>query len=288
MNSGLEFLVEDGRYGPKVTLLTSWSDDIEAQLATIEVSELELNSARGWIRSSLQFLSSFPSLKALTIIDFRLSDLEPIHCLHSLKALQISTYCKSEIRFSAFPELESCGLEWRPKAKSVFDCTSLKSLAINRYSGKDTALFSRLKELINLSILSSPLTSLSGLRELLNLRSLSLASLRKLTSLDGLDCLSQLEDLWLQSCSHIRSIELLKSMRLLRRLQLDNCGSIQSLSPLRGLPNLNYLSFFDSTNIADGELGHILTLPKLEFVGFQNRRHYSHSRDEICKLMNLN
>jgi hypothetical protein len=89
--------------------------------------ELELNHAKGWHGSDLSFLAEMPGLESFEIFDFKIKDIAPIHFLHNLKRFGITTYCSTEIKFSAFPRLESRGLEWRPKAASLFDCTTLKA-----------------------------------------------------------------------------------------------------------------------------------------------------------------
>ena len=122
------------------------------------VAEIELNHAKGWRGDTLDFLAAFPQLRSLKIIDLTIPSVEPIHVLGELRALEeVITYCKTELRFAAFPHLEECALEWRPKATSLFDCRTLKKLFVNRYRGKDTVPFGRLKALESLAILNAPI-----------------------------------------------------------------------------------------------------------------------------------
>ena len=84
-------------------------------------------------------MDKLPGLKSFEIFDFNIRDIQPIHHLHKLRRLGVTTYCSTRIDFTVFPELENCGLEWRPKAISLFECVTLKGLFVNRYSGKDNA-----------------------------------------------------------------------------------------------------------------------------------------------------
>ena len=160
------------------------------------IVELELNMAKGcgWHGGSLEFLRKLPWLKAFRILDLTFPDVDPIHCLHNLKRLQIMTYCSTEIRFAAFP-LEDCDLEWRPKADSLFECAMLKKLFVNRYKGNDVSGFGKLINLERLGILNSPVRDLLGLVPLSRLRKLRLNNLTKVESLRGLDALTNLEEL---------------------------------------------------------------------------------------------
>ena len=69
--------------------------------------ELELNRAKGWKRTSLNFLNDLSHLKSLTIIDFNITEIQPIHSLESLQYLDINTYCKSPIDFSCLVRILS-------------------------------------------------------------------------------------------------------------------------------------------------------------------------------------
>jgi hypothetical protein len=164
-------------------------------LARNGVVELELNYAKGWHGERLSFLAELPGLRSFEIFDFGIRDIRGIHHLHKLKRLGVTTYCTTAIDFSAFPELESCGLEWRPKATSLFECVTLKELFVNRYKGKDLTAFAKLVNLETLAILNSPIESLRGLGAVTKLRSLRLANLQRLSALSGIEPLAGLEEL---------------------------------------------------------------------------------------------
>ncbi len=273
---------EDGEFGCRAVPSTSeWSQAITRDLLENTVVELELNHAKGWKGIDLSFLADLPRLKSIIIIDWRIASVEPIHCLTELRALKVSTYCSTEIRFSAFPRLERCSLEWRPKADTVFDCTTLKSLFLNRYNGKDTGRFTKLVNLESLGILNAPVDNLHGLSSLKKLRSLRLGNLRRLISLAGIEDLTGLEELDINTCRRICSIDEVGSLVRLKKFYLNNCGDIASLKPLEKLESLTSVLFYESTNILDGDLTPLVRNKALSSVAFKNRRHYSHRREDF-------
>jgi Leucine-rich repeat (LRR) protein len=281
MESVTGYLLERGAFGTRAVLTSDWGAETERSLLKQPIAELELNQGKGWQGRSLEFLSNFPELLALSIIGRSAEHIEPIHRLHNLKLLRVLTYCKNEIRFHEFPRLIDCGLQWRPKAMSLFDVLGLRVLFVNGFNGTDTRQFGRLTHLESLTILGSPISSLEGLATLLELRSLRLGELRKLLSLSGIENLLQLEKLQISTCRKIRAIDEISSLSRLQELYVDNMGDIKSLKPLAQLRQLHRVTFVESTNILDGDLTPLVGLPSLESVSFQNRRHYSHRREEF-------
>ncbi|WP_010584094.1 leucine-rich repeat domain-containing protein [Schlesneria paludicola] len=270
----------DGVYGVKAAITSMWSPTMLGELVNANIAELELNHGNGWCGSDLAFLSRLPQLLAFSILDMRIESVEPIHVLHSLKKLGVLTYCKSEIRFSEFPELETCSLEWREKASSLFDCVSLKKLFLDNYTGKDALKLGQLTKLKSLDLLSASVENIEGLRTLKSLYYLRLGNLKRLTSLRGLEALTELEELVINRCRLIKSIGEISKLHKLRRLGLPDCGGIASLQPLCALSELKAVWFYGSTKILDGDLRPLLDM-QLERVSFMNRRHYSHAREEF-------
>ncbi|HKS80181.1 MAG TPA: hypothetical protein VJR23_01630 [Candidatus Acidoferrales bacterium] len=273
--------LEDGKYGKRAVATSVWSGEITDFLVDRGIKELELNDGKGWRGSDLSFLAKLPNLHALTIIDLKIPSVEPVHLLPELRALEIITYCKTEIRFEVFSHLEECALEWRPRAVSLFDRTTLKRLFINRYDGKAVDRFANLVGLESLAILNAQVDNVRALGALTNLRSLRLANLKRLTSLEGIEHLVNLEELEIHTCRAIGSIEQLSALSRLRRLNLNNDGNIKTLRPLEGLTSLESVIFYESTNVVDGDLTPLLRGKHLSRVSFQDRRHYSHRRGDF-------
>ena len=198
-------------------------------------------------------LFAVPHLEAFEIIDWKIDDITPIHYLPKLKSLKVSTYCKTEIDFLRFPDLEECSLQWRAKAKSLFKCKDLRTLFLNRYTGQDTASFSGLVGLQSLSLANSPVRDLDGLRTLKRLSFLGLYRLRKLESISGLSDLTSLETLELNVCRRVRNIDGIVKLHRLKRLELCDDGDLDSLAGIESLQSLESFFFDGSTNIVNGD-----------------------------------
>jgi len=270
-----------GKYGTKAILSGEWTPSLASDLHSANIAELEINVAKGWRGHNIDFVRTFPQLQSLEVFSLGLKDVSAVHHLHSLKRLAVTTYCETPIDASQFPELESIALEWRPGCESVFACSTLRECFINRYSSKGTLPVERLPHLESLSILNSSIRSLHGLVPLKSLTRLRIAGLRTLSSLSGIDSLVKLVDLDISSCNKLTSITEVYNLRKLIRLMLNNCGSIESLRPILALHQLTTISFWESTTIADGDLSPLLALTSLKQVSFANRRHYSHTREQI-------
>lgn len=274
--------LEDGEYGRRAVVTSAWGPEFSSYVLGNNVAELELNCAKGWRGKDLSFLKELPQLQAFKIIDWGISSVQPIHFLHELRKLEVMTYCKTAIQFSEFPYLEDCGLQWRSKSESIFSRTTLKKLFINRYKKKNIDAFSTLVNLESLGILNAPVENLLGLRPLKRLRYLRLGNLRRLMSLAGIEALMALEELNIDTCRAVGSIDEVGSLPRLRKLHLSNDGEIESLKPLERLTSLEWATFVESTNIRDGDISPLMRHKEtLSRVSFQNRRHYSHRREDF-------
>ena len=89
--------------------------------------------------------------------------------------------------------------------------------------------------------------------------------------------MTNLEELEIHACRRIRSIDEIGCLTL----HLNNDGDIESIKPLAKLGGLESMSFYESTNIIDGDLSPLLNQKNLSRVSFKNRRHYSHQREEF-------
>ncbi len=275
------FTLERGFFGPRVTLTGPWSPSIGDYLRQEGVLELYLNHARGWTGGNLDFLKTPPQLVAFSIVDLTIADISPIHHLSELRALEISTYCATAVNFAQFSQLERCVFFWREGSSSLFDSSTLRSLFLHRYSGQQSKPFGKLATLHELSVANGELCEIESLGHLEELRLLGLYNLRKLTSLEGIQLLRRLETLEINGCKQIRRIDELSSLVQLKRLHLNDDDKIESLAPLSNLIGLEEVLFYESTSVTDGDLFPVARLPRLQRISFQNRRHYSHKREDL-------
>lgn len=273
--------IEEGKYGRRLVARGTWSKNLLQKMRDAQIRELELNYAKGWKGEDYSFLEQLSDLAALEITDWNARDVASVNTLRTLRRLKIFTYCKTEIRFSQFPLLEECSLEWRPKARSLFEHTGVRKVFINKYPGKDLTAFEKMAGLRSLSLASPKIETLTGISALSKLTFLGLYVARRLTTLDGLEELIDLVQLEINDCPRIRNIAPLAPLQRLEELHLCNDGQLETLAPLAEHKDLRVLLFYESTNIEDGDLSVLQRLPRLEHVVFMNRRHYSHRRDDL-------
>jgi hypothetical protein len=166
-------------------------------------------------------------------------------------------------------------LEWRDSVKSLYDCTTLKHVFINNCPVTSLHAFDKLKNLEYLSLKSPKLESIGDVKTLQKLNFLGIYIAGELSSLEGIEQFHNLEMLEIERCRKISNIEPVKALKKLQRLMIANCGKIDSLKPVAELKKLREIFFHESTNILDGNLAILKSLPNLEDVSFQERRHYN-------------
>lgn len=274
-----KYVIEDGMYGKRILLKSAWDNSLITEFKRRKVKELYLNYVKGWTGDNLDFLSSVKFLVGFDLIDWSKLNISGIHELNDLRFLSLSTACKSEVNFVCFPNIEICFLNWRPRAKSIFDATSLKRLYLDQYKGQDTDLFSCLHSLEFLEVGNCPAKSLEGLGELSRLRCLGLYRFSKLPSLHGIERLSTLNQLQLSVSAKIDSLEKLETMRNLKHLIFENRGAVESLKPLEKLAKLESVLIY--SKVRDKDLTPLKRLPNLKtaYVKFDNG--YNCSVDEF-------
>mgnify|MGYP003662742224 CR=1 FL=1 len=270
-----------GKYGKKAIIQCRWNSTLLKELIKNDISEIELNDGLGWAAQNLDFLVELKDLKAIKIIDLTIDDISAIHSLQELEEMEVITYCKTPIDFNKFPNLKHCSFEWRPKSFSLFDNRNLKTLFINNFKSKESKYFSNLKDLEELSIYNSSIEKLLPIFSLLKLRKLKLANLNNVDNLSGINQLSNLVELEIERCVQIKNLDKIFNLNKLTRLLLIDLKEINSFHGLESLSRLKTLLFYGSTNILDGDLSPILKLNHLENLSFQNRRHYTHKREEF-------
>lgn len=287
MNDIVEFpspvSLESSEFGLRAVVHQEWNEKVANIIKQNSVLEIELNDGKGWRGDNIDFLVQFPDLRSLTIRKLNLKSVAAINSLTKLESLSLSTYCQTPILFDRMGGLRHCEIEWRTGSETLFDCLSLRTLTIIGLKLKASNCFSKLQSLECLSILSSSIIELSGLRTLKKLKRLRLANNRQLVSLCGIESLDMLEDLDVNTCKKLTNIEPVKYLKRLQRLQLNNLGTIDSLAPVQSLSSLEMITFYESTDVLDGQLTPLLDKPSLKTVSFKNRRHYTHCTDDFSR-----
>jgi hypothetical protein len=151
-----------------------------------------------------------PETKYIQINDYssdRTFDYKAINFLFKLEHISLYTSDKKEIDFTNYPNLNSIAIEWRPKAKSLFNCNKLERLFIGKYTDNDLSKFESFENLKYLRINTGSINSLNGIEKLQKLETLLLMQASKLEDLRGIDKLPNLRHLRIYNCRNIKNID---------------------------------------------------------------------------------
>lgn len=277
------FELEKTEGGFRLVLRSAWSEQVADVARRNAVAELELNYAKGWQGKDVEFLRTLPWLRSLKIIDWHLADTSPVLSLTELRTLSLGTYARSKMNYALLSHLTEATLEWGPGAATIFDCSQLQVLFLNHYDAPNCRAIAALEKLVKLSLASPGLESLSGLPKTLSF--LGVYSSKRLADLDDLPGAGRLTHLELNACRNLRTIDRVGDLSELTELHLCDDGQIASLKPLARLSKLRVLMFYGSTNIVDGDLSPLTSLPQLERVVFGDRRHYSHRLADLSHAL---
>ena len=226
----------------------------------------------------LSFLSGFPWVEHLTVMDSEMIDISAISSLGKLRYLQLSGRAKQPLDLASFPLLEELRVQWWRKLRFADSMESLRALSLSHYAPAcgDLNGLPQIPQLEDLELVQASNLTLAGIERFPGLRRLTVDYFSRLTDISPLTPFADgvLEILEFGHCPRLTRHDQVKVICSLRRLAFNGCGEIASLSFLNEMPALESFSFVN-TNIVDGDLRPCL---RLRFAGFLDKRHYSHRR----------
>lgn len=254
-----------------------WKEEYKAIIVDNQIRSIFLNIAKGWECESYSFLKDIPEMLEIDIIDSNDKDIHSVESQLSLKSLSLNMPIGSIIDLSIMGQLEECYIVWNKNVNSIFDAISLKRLYIDNFKAKDDHRLKNLKNLKELTVANSNMTSLEFLNSLKDtIQTLELLNCKKIVDFIPITMLNGLKKLNIDGYKDIRSIEFIKGLENLEILLL-NVGRIDSIEPLLELKRLKALSFFGtSTYIEDGNLQPLTSIKELSMLMLVDRKHYTH------------
>jgi Leucine-rich repeat (LRR) protein len=189
---------------------------------------------------------------------------------------------KNILDLKCFPDLETLACSVTERLKGLETCSNLKSLTISYYKPKDKDLSAlpALNALKHLSLIKVDIATLRGIDKFKNLKKLEIFSSPKLESIVLLQVLSgSLEEIDIDQCKKIKDYETLGKLQSLKKIMLTDSGEMKTIAFVKALPHLQFISFWN-TNVLDGNLGYC---EGINYVGFDNKRHYSHKVEQFKK-----
>jgi internalin A len=253
-----------------------WNDKKSAYIEKHNIDSLYFNVSLGWKGNDFTFLKELSSIKELKILQAYPKGVSSIENLVDLTALSITGIVDEAIDFSALTDLEYCYLDWWGGAESIFSCRNLKHFHPQKIKIKDYSVFRNLINLEHLEIVYGNFNKIDYLMELKKLQYLELSRCRNLKSLVGISCLKNLKWLHIDGIKKLDSISFVQGLNKLEVLNISNLGEISSLEPIVNMDSLRAIFMSSDTNIVDGNLSPLETLPNISLIHFANRRHYTH------------
>ena len=168
------------------------------------------------------------------------------------------------------------------------DCAWLEELSIDSFKYTNLDRLRNLKNLKAVQIGNSSIKTLDWLEDFERLERLELHNCKKVEDFTVISRCKALRRLDLHGCKNVSDLEFIAHLERLEELDLSSCGEIQSVVPLGHVKTLKAFAFNGSTNVWDGDLGVLESLPKLAMLMFVPRRHYSHKLIKPWSWKNFN
>lgn len=244
---------------------------------------IAISSFHNYLLDNLNFLIEHKDfIEGLSILDDKW-DLSILNHLHKLKYIGVPDNGKDLIDLKNFPNLEVAGVTFSPRLKGLEHCNKLKSLTLSNYISKfgDLTELPFISNLEHLSLIKPSISTLNGIDKFTKINKLEIFDAPKLQKLEMIYNLSLcLEELEFEKCKHIKDYEVLGKLINLKKLIILESGQIPSLSFVNNLKNLSFLSFY-GTNVLDGNIEYCAGI---NYVGFDNKRHYSRKQGNSIKI----
>ncbi|MFZ2504552.1 MAG: hypothetical protein WAW88_17960 [Nocardioides sp.] len=284
----MSFVLEPRGQGVDLVVTGDWSPAAREALESGRADGLVLNYAKGFREQPIDFINGLP-IRKLDLLARSVSDLSPVYSLGStLQELRVQSDPRAVIELEGLPRVRTLAASWPQVRASILFAPQIEDLALPSYSEPNLEPLSALTSLTSLVMKERPkLRSLDGLEAFPWLLRLGVFLASGLTDIGALERSQPpaLQVLQLQSCKKITDIAPVAGCVSLNFLDLSEGGEILSVAPVSDLVNLERLYLYESTRVADGDLGPIARLPKLKDFRMQNRRGYSPSVKEIQEII---
>jgi hypothetical protein len=273
-----------GEYGRRARILVPLTVSLASILRQEQVAEIEMISALLKDKIDLRFLSELSDVRAVTVRAEKPIDWSPLERLLNLESLDLrfGGDAPKSIDFARFRKLRSCSINWSSEWESVLNCTSLWHLSLENLDGITSVELTALKELRELFLNRCKGLRRVQLRNEQTIESLAIANCRALEQFEPVEAFEAVRYLALSSHSRLNLTH--RTLPHLRRLWLKSIGKIESLRFLSESRDLEYVQLLFSTTVQDGDFSFFERLPGMQTVRYSNRRHYSHTAEELNAL----
>ena len=223
---------------------------------------------------NVEQFSVAPGIKAS-----RLASFDSIYALENLRELGLHQY--SHIDVGRFPLLSKLFVRDSKSLDGLCSAKGLRSLTVWGLRSGNLSVLGCRASLEELKIVqaSAKVTDLTGLDGFVSLRELEVHHCRSLRSLSAPP--PSLVVLKVQACPKMADFSFLEHNESLDFLFTS------TLSTLGFLPSMTRITRLGFENVLDGDLSPILRTRTIQFLGFSDKKNYSHKRADLLRALGL-
>lgn len=229
---------------------------------------------RGFKGEDLKFLNEFSEIKSLEIMDCASVRLPSLEKFSKLTSLGLGDTDRKEVLSLQNLEcLESVYGNW---GKGIVGLGGLMKLRFVKFLGCTVSSLADLRlpgSVEELRLVRGSFSTLSGWALLQKLTRLWLCDLSQLGSIGDIGSAIELDFVEIEGLKKVDSFAGLGSCRKIRNLSFIGNGSIETIGWITNLTRLESLGIY-RTEIRDGDLEPVLSLPKLKSFGCDRKKNY--------------
>jgi hypothetical protein len=271
--------------GKKHRLLDVFSDHLEETLRYINEKKIDMISISrgyGYKLKDIDFILNIKRLKGIYVYDIGDTDISAISKCTSLEYVHLSDVSQ-KLDLSTLPNLCVLTIAWYPgiQLPSTESGKNLQELYLWQFRGKTFDSVPVYENLEHMFVCHGSLQSLSGLERFKNLKIYEHHYGKQLRNISAVAKLPMLEELRFEHCKNIEVENIFEQCKVLKRLYYIACPNLPSLHFLRKMKMIEGFRFCD-INVLDGDMTPLLNMN--DFAFYPNKRHYSHTEEELKRL----
>ena len=250
-----------------------WNGSFVKIINEKNIKHLFLNYSHGWKCSDYAFLEEI-QLETLEITDVHSKGIKNVERQKGLKTLSLNVPDANDIDFSVFHSLKNVFCYGLKRNDTLFSCCSIENLYIDDLNVGDEHGIGNLKNLKDLTIANSNITSLAFVRNLVLLENFTILNCKKLQSYSEISCPRNLKRLDIRGVKGLHDIGFLSNLCYIEVVIIET-DRLVSIKPLAELRNITALALFGKGFvIEDMDFTPIKSLKRLSMLDIPNRRCY--------------
>jgi len=245
------------------------------------VDLIRISPYHGFTEGNLDFILDIKKLKGIDIYRSNQIDISAIEKRTDLEDLSIREN-KQKIDLSCHSNLVWLVIHWHKKIKLPLPRKSrLEFLLFSSPTDKTLLFLPHYRHLAWISMCGGSTVSLDGIERFKNLRKYEHHYGKNLQDISNLTELPCLEHLRFENCTKIEVGDIIERCKNLKTLAYFRCPDLPSLAFINKMKKLEWFGFGD-LNVLDGDMTPLLKLK--DFAFYPNKRHYSHTCEELKKI----